>query len=292
MTKSRDEFDDEPSSFKGEKLMSLLSLGGRGFAAGAICAALILLGLVLWIAYPSGDEAGGDVPIIRADGGDYRSRPDEPGGMDIPHRDSTVFSSMDGNPDGGVENLLADNQAEAPMPKSDLFAGLNTGIDSAPPQPQAEPMREPVASEDLVPAVESPSSAALNEPAPAANAGVDEITEMAPPAAEREAAADAEVTTTEPAAGAATAAPATIASGTHFVQLASISDKSKAAAAYKDLQKKYPSLANMEYRVETADLGAKGVFYRIQAGPVSKADAEGACGAIKSASGTCLIVAK
>ena len=66
----------------------------------------------------------------------------------------------------------------------------------------------------------------------------------------------------------------------------------KAAAAYKDLQKKYPALANMEYRVETADLGAKGIFYRIQAGPVAKADADKACAAIKSASGTCLIVAK
>jgi len=260
--------------------MSLLSLGGRGFAAGAIFAALILLGLVLWIAYP-GDDVTNEVPIIRADAGSYKSTPEEPGGMTIPHRDSTIFSAQ-GNPDGRVENLLADSETEAPMEKSDLFAGLNTTPENTPPQPQAEPMTEPVVSEDLIPAMEAPS----------ANAGKAEITEIAPAPVEREAAAEPQVNETEPAAGAATAAPATIASGTHFVQLASITDKAKAATAYKDLQKKYPALANMDYRVETADLGAKGIFYRIQAGPVAKADADKACAAIKSASGTCLIVAK
>ncbi len=288
--------------------MSLLSLGGRGFAAGAIFAAVILLALVLWIAYPSGDEATGEVPIIRADANGYATQPDAPGGMDIPHRDSTVFSSMgEDNPDGKVENLLAENQTEAPMPKSDLFAGLNTNPENVPPQPQAEPMKEPVSSEDLVPALESPS----------ANAGKAEITEVAPAPAERAATAapqpitaepaapevataapapvepaETQAAKAEPAAGAATAAPAAIASGTHFIQLASISDKAKADVAYKDLQKKYGALSGVAYRVETADLGAKGTFYRIQAGPLAKADADKACSAIKSASGTCLIVAK
>lgn len=264
--------------------MSLLSLGGRGFAAGAICAALILLGLVLWIAYP-GDDVTNEVPIIRADAGSYKSTPDEPGGMAIPHRDSTIFSAQ-GNPDGRVENLLADNETEAPMEKSDLFAGLNTDMAAAPPQPeatQAEPMREPVDSEDLVPAMVSPTAKKEAAPAPA-------------PAEQKQAAVapveEQQAAKAEPAAGAATAAPKAIASGTHFVQLASITDKAKADAAYKDLQKKFPSLANMDYRVETADLGAKGIFYRIQAGPVAKADADKACASIKSASGTCLIVAK
>lgn len=284
MNRYRDEFDDEPGIFKGENIMSLLSMGGRGFAAGAIFAALILLGLVIWIAYPSGDEAGGEVPIIRAESGDYRSAPDEPGGMDIPHRDSTVFSSMgEGNPDGDVENLLADNEAEVPLPKSDLFAGLNTEIEQAPPQPQAEPMTEPVASEDLVPKFENK----------AANAGEAEIKSIPPQETETQAAIEEEAANAEPAAGAATTAPQAIADGTHFIQLASITDKAKAAAAYKDLQKKYPALANLEYRVETADLGAKGIYYRIQAGPVSKNDADSTCGVIKAQNpGGCLVVAK
>ncbi len=300
MSKKRhiDEFDD-PSN--GDKFMSLLSLGGRGFAAGAVCAAIVLLALVLWIAYPSDDNAGGEVPIIRADAGDYAARPDAPGGMDIPHRDSTIFSAQ-GNPDGQVENLLADTQTEAPLPKSDLFAGLNTTPKNTPPQPQAEPMKEPVASEDLVPAFETSDvakkdKAATTETTPAPAAQPTETATSAPqpvtaPADTALAAPAAEVAKAEPAAGAATAAPKAIADGTHFVQLASITDKAKADAAYKDLQKKYPALSGVSYRVDTADLGAKGTFYRIQAGPVSKADADKACAAIKSASGSCLIVAK
>lgn len=288
--KHYDEFDDEPK-FKGEKIMSLLSLGGRGFAAGAICAALVLLGLVLWIAYPSSDNAGGEVPIIRADAEGYKTTPDEPGGMDIPHRDSTIFSA-EGNPDGKVENLLADNTAEKPMEKSELFAGLNTQTEGMPPQPAAEPMKEPVASEDLVPVFENKS----------ANAAKEEITEVAPPADQQQAAvtpapasepADDELSAAEPAAGAATATPKAIASGTHFVQLASIQDSSKAATEFKKLQAKYSSLSNMDYRLQEAQIAGKGTFYRIQAGPVSKADAESACAAIKAqAGGSCLIVAK
>lgn len=261
--------------------MSLLSLGGRGFAAGAICAALILLGLVLWIAYP-GDDVTNEVPIIRADAGSYKSTPDEPGGMAIPHRDSTIFSAQ-GNPDGRVENLLADNAPEAPMEKSDLFAGLNTDMQNTPPQPS--PVEDFIGSEDLVPTMVNPGAkAAQKQPAP--------VAAPAPEIAAAEPTEELQAAKAEPAAGAATAAPKVIASGTHFVQLASITDKAKAAAAYKDLQKKFPALAGMDYRVETADLGAKGIFYRIQAGPVAKADADKACAAIKSASGSCLIVAK
>src|SRR5690606_2405005 len=108
------------------------------------------------------------------------------------------------------------------------------------------------------------------------------------PASEEKAAAKA-----EPAAGAATAAPAAIESGTHFVQLASIQDSSKAASEYKKMQAKYGALAGMGYRLQEAQIAGKGTFYRIQAGPVSKAAAEKACAAIKTQNpGGCLVVAK
>jgi hypothetical protein len=50
-------------------------------------------------------------------------------------------------------------------------------------------------------------------------------------------------------------------------------------------------LSGAEYRVQRADLGAKGVFFRIQAGPMSKDSAKSVCDAIKASKpGGCVIV--
>ncbi len=92
----------------------------------------------------------------------------------------------------------------------------------------------------------------------------------------------------EPAAGAASAAKAP-ASGSYYVQLASVDAESKASVEWKNLQKKFSSLAGQQFRVQRADL-AKGTFYRIQAGPMDKATASTVCNSIKAQKpGGCLI---
>lgn len=99
------------------------------------------------------------------------------------------------------------------------------------------------------------------------------------------------VAATEPASGAATTAGAAISPGSSFVQLASISSESAASKEWTKLQKSHPSLAGLEYRVQRADLGAKGVFFRIQAGPMSKDSAKSVCDSIKAQKpGGCIIV--
>ncbi len=100
-----------------------------------------------------------------------------------------------------------------------------------------------------------------------------------------------EVVSIEPASGAATSAASAIEPGSSYVQLASISAESAAPKEWAKLQKNFPSLSGAEYRVQRADLGAKGVFFRIQAGPMSKDSAKSVCNAIKSEKpGGCLIV--
>jgi hypothetical protein len=99
------------------------------------------------------------------------------------------------------------------------------------------------------------------------------------------------VAATEPAAGAAAAPVGTIQPGSTYIQLASISAESAAPKEWAKLQKTFPSLAGAEYRVQRADLGAKGVFFRIQAGPMSKDSAKSVCDSIKASKpGGCLIV--
>jgi len=77
----------------------------------------------------------------------------------------------------------------------------------------------------------------------------------------------------------------------HFVQLGSIKDASAASAEWAKLTKKYGAeLSAAKYRVQRADLGDRGVFFRIQAGPMSKDSASEICGSIKAQTpGGCLV---
>lgn len=96
----------------------------------------------------------------------------------------------------------------------------------------------------------------------------------------------------EPAAGAAISAGAGLQN--YFVQLASVSSASAAEREWPKLRSKYADvIPSSAHRVETADLGARGIYHRIQAGPYSKAQASSICSAIKSRNpGGCLVVKK
>ncbi len=86
-------------------------------------------------------------------------------------------------------------------------------------------------------------------------------------------------------------APATM---THYIQLASIRDEAAAPGQWKNLQAKYAGvLSDSSYRVQRKDLGDKGIYYRIQAGPFAKADAGLKCEKIKAITPAgCFLVAK
>ena len=101
---------------------------------------------------------------------------------------------------------------------------------------------------------------------------------------------NASVQNIEPAAGAATSAKQ-LQAGSYFVQLASITDPARAAGEWKKMQDKYGVLSVSKFRIQEASL-SNGKFYRIQAGPMSKADANRICNALKQAKkpGGCLVV--
>jgi cell division protein FtsN len=65
-------------------------------------------------------------------------------------------------------------------------------------------------------------------------------------------------------------------------------------AAWKQLSGKYSAqLTGLTAMIETADLGTKGTFYRVQTGPFdSVAKAQERCTAMKQAGLDCLVVGK
>ncbi|HXI85992.1 MAG TPA: SPOR domain-containing protein, partial [Parvularculaceae bacterium] len=83
-------------------------------------------------------------------------------------------------------------------------------------------------------------------------------------------------------------------SGTHVVQVAAFGSQAEADQSWTRLQKKLGDyLAGKSEDVERADLGAKGVYYRLRIGPFSSTDdAKTFCEGLKSRGQDCLVKAK
>lgn len=225
-----------------------------------------LLGALLWYSYPRQSAHMDEMaaPLIRADAGPIKVAPDDPGGMEIPYRGSTLFESMRGGQAGGkVESLLP--PVEAPVDTEKMFAGLNTRLESETPE-IIEDVAEPVAAvEDLTETVvpETQKVEIVTLPAPPEKIAV-KIAEEVP---------------------AKTPAPVAspVSSETHFVQLASIRDQGEAAKAWGALQKEFSGLLDgFSYRALAADIPGKGTYYRIQAGPMDESAARRLCDSIKA----------
>ena len=86
----------------------------------------------------------------------------------------------------------------------------------------------------------------------------------------------------KPAAQPAAATPA--AATKYVVQVGSKKNQTDALASFADMQQKYPKLlASYRPMVQKADLGAKGVWYRLRIGPiVDKTAATKLCSQLKS----------
>lgn len=269
-----------------------------GILTGAV--ALFVLFAVFWSSYPRGEKAAqnGPVPIIRADATPFKSAPQDPGGMDVPYRDSTVFDTMHASNDGKprVESLLP--PAEQPMPREKMFAGLKTDPIETPAEtkPAADDDKPGDTLEDqdtgTAPAVADAAKRATPSDKPddatgaiAALSGKQAQNEAAPAPAPAEKAA----VKTEPASGNAHASAA----GEFYVQLGSVKDRATAQAQWAQMQKKFPDqLGSLSLRVQEANLGLRGTYYRIQGGGLAQGEAKDVCAAIKQHAGACIVVAR
>ncbi len=344
----KDDFSDPQ---RGGILGIMDAIGPKAGFFVVLIALSFLVGVV-WNLYSSNDSDSvrGEVPVVRADNKPFKAIPDDPGGQDIAHRDSTIFSSLRGekaNDTGRIENLFDDEEEEEPLPRSQLFAGLSTDendpdrdIDalseaSAEPSPLDQPFEEkpePEITEEV--AEEAVAAAPAEEPkeileiapneeddADIANQTEEIVQEAlnvlptisvkpsakpkppvkkavvkkapAPKVVPKKAAPDLSkivAKTAENAPQKLIPTPMTSGSGNYYVQVGSVKSAASTQAEWNKYKSKYGVLAGLGYRVESADLGAKGVFHRIQAGPVTKARATSICNSIKRVTpGGCLI---
>ena len=251
----------------------------RGGAVRLLGAAAVVagLGVLGWYVYDRVLVVGGsgEIPLIEADDGPTKIRPEDPGGLVVPNQDKLIYETLDGEvPDEIVERLLPAPEEPLPQPAP---AELTTGPAVEAPAPEPPSTAEQADIPPLPPAQLEPEAApAIAETSaalPPPPESVAEAPEPALPAPEPDA---------EPTTG-----------GVYLVQLASFRETAEADKAWRQLAKQHGDLLNeFTARVERADLGAElGVFYRLRVGPFGdEAAASALCDALKSRNLDCLIV--
>ncbi len=240
------------------------------------------LASVVWIAYKQGirnGQAQSGAPIVTADpeplkienniadaaDGDDLAVYDRIGGADaepvetIASGPEEPVARSSADPIGAIAAEIGEPAGLADDAVADRIAALakeDEALNSSPPATTSAPTQKPAAKPATPPTAASTSSSAA----------------------------------TQPTAGISTSAL----SGSHLIQVGAFRSQEEADAQWSKLQGKLGDyLSGKDDDVERADLGDKGVYYRLRIGPFASADAAKTfCAGLKERGTDCLIKAK
>lgn len=261
------------------------------------------LASVVWIAYQQGvrnGQAQGGAPFVQADpeplkientavaeakgedfavydrlGGEERDSveviaegPEQPVDRTLTDPIGKVAAQV-GEAAGLANDAVSDRIAALAKADEALNAGANS--------PSTQPATQSATQSTTQPAPQAPSTAAKPEAKPATQ----------PTAVSAGSVADVAKPTVANRTGGAL-------SGSHLVQIGAFRSQAEADGQWAKLQSKLGGfLDGKSQDVEHADLGAKGVYYRLRVGPFASADeAKTYCAGLKERGTDCLIKAK
>jgi cell division septation protein DedD len=292
------------------------------YMVGSALLGAIALGGALAFAYKQsgGAMGGGQPPVVQADSRPVKEAPQQAGGKEFPHKNKLIYERLQNGDQPEAERIVPRQEELAmptmpggavPAPAGTVPAapGAVATVDD-PNAPDGGPRRvktmvvrpDGTMAEAVAPAPE-PQQAAAVAPPPAAPQQVAfaEPPMPVPPAAQPQAVpAPMPAPPPAPVAEAAPVAdPQPVAAippqpqpeaapppkpSKYVVQVGSKQNQTEALATFADMQQKYPSLlASYRPMVQKADLGSKGVWYRLRIGPiVDKTAATKLCGQLKS----------
>lgn len=253
---------------------------------------LIIAFVSLWIfmgrPFQDEDEVT-EVPYIQSEQKDFRQKPENPGGRQIPHQDKTIFNSYTNKSQEFTEERIS------PQPE-------NPVIEETPktPAPLIQPIKKVeethIIPKHATPIVEEESKTQeISTPTFTRTRKEETLKEEEPVSLMASTPVIREVkpkfTKIKPVELKKPTPKPMVSKKAYRVQLASFASKQKAEQVWKNLSHKSTSFHKMPHRVATANLGAKGTFYRLQAGEFSsRLEAEKFCRLLKKNHQDCFIV--
>ena len=245
-----------------------------------------------------------EIPVVRRTNTAVKVQPANPGGMEILNQDKAVYDIVENNntDTAKVENIL-------PLPEEPIIPAIaEKTLDEKTENIVAESNKVIENAEKII-AQEELKNSVAEEPKEVKKEIKVEIVENNKPADKTVTTASAEknetivkeiakapvkeVVEVKEVAKEKPAADVKVASGMWQIQLISSPNQAAMEKSWIDLTKKYSQLKDLSHEIESADLGAKGTFYRLKAGAFStRSEADKLCNSIKTAGGTCLVKKK
>jgi hypothetical protein len=243
-----------------------------------VVAAAAAFGGVIWFAYQNGRSPthAGPPPLVKAEPGPVKVKPDQPGGQEIPFQDSSVYDKLGQNGQKPKpEKLLPPTEAPISRPapaESSRVASAPLTVNGDSPLP-APDVSSPIA---LAPA----PGVILSRPTPPARQ------------AGRPAAEPAEKpTSANPAAAASKPATSAKSGGVYRIQVSAVRSAEAAAPEAERMKRRFPeTLSALKETTSKIEIAGKGFFYRIQFGPLDPAAAKAACERLRGKGVACLVV--
>lgn len=295
-----------------------------GVIAGLIIGIAAVAGIG-WYMLSSGvitlDTPSGAPQLVKADPEPYKVKPKDPGGMQVENQDKLVYDRVaKGEAPPRVENLLpAPEEPKAPPKPAESVQPEAKPAAAKPEAAKAEPAKPvPEAAKPEPAKPEPPKELAKSAPAkPGASdqddlaaavlaatggreAATGPITAKPAPAAPTAPPAPAAEKSAEPQVAAApavavpppAAAPPAAPAGSFLIQLASARSEEGALGEWnRIIAKNKDVLAGLTPSVAKVDLGDKGVFFRLRAGPLAdRAAADSLCASLSSQNVGCIVV--
>lgn len=240
-------------------------------------AAIASFGSVVWWAHNQDVRAGGkglEPLVVQAPTTPTRVKPENAGGLVPPDQDKEVYNRI--------------SPGAVPVQPEKLLPGSTTPklppggmpVPAAPKEAEANKTPTPIQNANATAPGGTPTPAATTTPAPPPNAPtVTQAPNSPPPATES---GPSIASLIEGMSGPV---------GGWRIQLASAKSEDVAKSTWAKLQAAHGDvLANLRMQPTKVDLGDKGTWYRVQAGPLDEKQAHSICGTLKSRKTDCVAV--
>jgi cell division protein FtsN len=201
-----------------------------------------------------------------------------------------IVLTLSSRTDRGVAPVSPDITAtQPPAPAAEQTAPA-TAAPAEPAMPAAPETSTAPETLATVPPAQQPEATAPAAPAPQTATVPETTAPQSPPAAAAPApeATPAPAEEPKPAEKPVAAKPAS--KGAYVLQLQALRDEQSARASWAHLTKRYAALSGHALDIEKADLGDKGIWYRVRAaGFATKAAAASTCARLKAAGQDCIV---
>jgi SPOR domain len=238
---------------------------------------------VVWLAYTQGAARGGtETPVLTAENGPARIAPQNPGGAEQPYKGFKIYEKPTLPDDNANNNSSAVTPAPAPAKATPVAE--SAPVATRAPVPQSNILRPSVRE---APTTSSASKVAAAAPAPATGKPASVPAKPAPAPVSTKTAVV--IPKQAPVSPAPIAAPKS--SGAFVLQIGSYKSHAQADAAWKAYKAKHADLvASSSDEIQQANLGGKGIWYRLRiTGFRSEVAASAMCSLLKADGGSCIL---